>query len=152
MTTGDEQNGALSIGLITAGFGPSKRLWESAVTFVMREAAIAGEGIDADLRLNVVYMISDSKSQLDFEGVRTGTYFRSDRVLVVQAAVPEQEYSRVGSPDTLGRLLWDAISAAEEFGQRKKLIAEELTEARQIAARVTASPPDAWIVQNTSWE
>jgi hypothetical protein len=43
---------------------------------------------DRDLGLNLLWLVPGPLSSPDFEGIRTGTFFRSKRVLQVQIAVP----------------------------------------------------------------
>ncbi|GIF78001.1 hypothetical protein [Asanoa siamensis] len=75
----------------------------------------------------------------DHVGMRTGRWARSSRVFVVQYAVPAELEGRSGEEvlDHLGRLLPEAVAAAEE-GLVKKRNRLPVRQARAIAGTVFA--------------
>lgn len=144
--TGDSPSGAVSIGLIDDGFGENSRRWRDAVMFLMRRIAeLRDIECSPPVHVNIQFFIRGNNLHLDFDGVRTGSFLKADRVLVVQAAVPAEPYSVDESPKVLTKLLWDALDAAEQLGHRRKLFQDSLADARHAIAEAADAPPHAWI-------
>jgi hypothetical protein len=78
----------LSIGSIIGGSTAANRPWRDAVLELMRKVADGREGVASTLNVNVVFQIPGNILKPDFEGVRTGSFSKKDRHLMVQVALP----------------------------------------------------------------
>jgi hypothetical protein len=110
--------------LIGGGRTAANEVWDEAIMALMREVASAREGVSSDLAVNVVFQVSGSLLQPDFEGVRTGSFRRVDPILMVQVAIhPETSYPD-GPPSDLRPVLIDclraALDAADEWIKRRR--------------------------------
>lgn len=113
---------ALSIGCVS---DPSTSVWADSIMHLSRVIdVILGETV-SPLNVNVVYHLSGTLFQPEFEGVRTGRFNTRDKHLMVQAAVTPSPEKDVWTE--LLRLLRDAISEAEVYA-RKRRIADDLHE------------------------
>ncbi|HVF06498.1 MAG TPA: hypothetical protein VNA20_16775 [Frankiaceae bacterium] len=130
MPVESEEFAPLSVGVIEGGWSPSMHRWSDAVLRLMRCVRDKREGIETDLRVNVVYQVPGDLLAPDFAGVRTGRYSKKDRALIVQVALPETAPEDVDA-DVHGRLL-DAVAEAESWA-RKRRVADGLPELWSIA-------------------
>lgn len=86
----DDKPEVLSIGAIDGG-STDGGVCKKAVQEVGRAVRLQREGVVSPLNVNVVFHIGGRFQMPEFEGVRTGTYSKRDRHLMVQAAlVPDQ--------------------------------------------------------------
>lgn len=131
MTYEEDPIPALSIGVSVGGTGGDARRWGDAAMDVARRVKELRDGVNSPLRLNVVYHVPGEVVPVDFVGVRTGTFSRSERLLMIQAAVPT-EFPLEGEA-ALIELLQAALDLAEEFGRDKRVLAEgDFAPVRQI--------------------
>ena len=83
----------------------------------------AREGLDTDgVRLNVVFHIAGQFVKQSFEGVRTGSFRKADRLLMAQVALPE-----VAPPDAFEQVLalaHEAVAAVEPWSKWRKVLFE----------------------------
>jgi hypothetical protein len=122
---------ALSIGSVVGG--PETTKWEAAITEVRRQVDEACVGITSPLKVNVVFHVPGSILKPDYEGVRTGSFFRKHGLLVVQVALPEEAPEDPAAH--LRRAMVAAIAEAEAWARRKR-IATELPELRELVKKL----------------
>lgn len=122
----------LSIGAIN-GSGPKSYEWRMAMSSIAARIEHLREGVSSPLCVNVVYFIPGPTVEIDFEGVRTGSFSRAKRDLIVQAALPE--HPAVPYDEILRSLMVASIDAAEAFAKRRKL-ADSLPELRDLVGRL----------------
>ena len=89
------------------------------------------------VRLNVVYVVDGRILPNEFDGVRTGSFFKARQVLAVQAAVPRLPTDDPRS--TLLDLLDDVIEEAARHAVRRRL-PETFDAARLLARRLRETP------------
>ena len=132
---GSEAVPALSIGTIMGGWSEAYRTSDDAFDTLTRRLIEARAGVEVPLNLNVVYQVPGEFIGPDFEGVRTGSYFRRRAVLVVQDAVP----SGVPSDPNgfLRETLLAAIDAVAPWASRRKVLVD-LDALRAVALKATA--------------
>jgi hypothetical protein len=75
---------------------------------------------EADLRVVLMFDIPGPRLPVDYEGVRTGSFFRSKDALEVQAAVPD-ELTAADMPGYLSAVLSEMVDAAKAYAKRRKL-------------------------------
>jgi hypothetical protein len=92
-------------------------------------------GVDSPLRVNVVYQVPGEVVQVKFSGVRTGRYSATERLLLIQAALPVGAVPP-NAEDILLQLLDAAIGEADLFAQKKGLTDNPLEEIRALASRL----------------
>lgn len=120
---------ALSLGAIIGGTSAS-RAWEMAVKRLAMRVIDLREGVTSPLAVNVVYQIPGELVKPDFTGVRSGTFSRKNRQLLVQVALPTEP---VGDADMEAlTLLHEAVNVAEEFAQEEGLTGNRLVELREL--------------------
>ena len=126
----DEPPEPLSIGAVLGG--PSTP-WESVIKDLGERVAIAREGVESPLNLNVVFHVPGSILQFEGDYVRTGSFDRERRLLMVQATVP-------GTPpveaDAFAHArLRAAVDCAEAWAKRRQ-IADDLSALRRLVERI----------------
>lgn len=126
----------LSIGVMVGGTGQDARRWGDEAMELARRVKALRAGVDSPLNVNVVYQVRGDVVPVDFSGVRTGRYSAADRLLLVQAAVPDGP--PVHPAETLIDLLDSAIEEAERFAQRKAISYEPFQALRAVAAGLRA--------------
>ena len=127
---------ALSIGVVFGGTHQIDKFWDQPIKNLRRQVMSSSESFDSPLKVNIVYHIAGKYASNEFEGVRTGRFFKSVPLLIVQAAVPSDE---VDDPQSIiVELLHEAISVAEQYA-KKKGIATQLTAVRGIADKLGES-------------
>ena len=116
---------ALSIGAV---FGGRTTLVDVKPTILdwSRRIEAARTGIDAPLRLNLVFQVPGDHFAPDFAGLRTGRFSPSRRQLLVQAAVPETLRSDTDS--YVSETLREAIRMVEAFGAEREYTAGRVAE------------------------
>lgn len=126
---------ALSIGVVVGGTGQDARGWGDAVMQLSRRVKSERAGVDSPLRVNVVYQVPGEVVPVKFSGVRTGRYSAIDRLLLIQAALPETAMP-LDAEDILLQLLDAAIEQAGHFAQKKGLTDKPLEALRAVASRL----------------
>lgn len=129
-----EEDPTLSVGVTVGGTNASPE-WERAVKRLgLRLIETRQAAPRAAVALNVVYQIPGEVLTPDFEGVRTGRFFKSKSRLIVQVALPAEV---PGDPEHEVRKYLDrAIELAEQFLLKKGFSKESLEPYSQIAERV----------------
>jgi hypothetical protein len=95
--------------------------------------AKAREGIEAPLNVNVVFHVPGNLLSPEFVGVRTGSFSKSRRLLMVQVALSSEVPS-----DVLGHLraaVLAAIDEAERWAYQRK-IEGDFSTLREVASAV----------------
>ena len=115
----DEQVKVFSIGSVVGGRTPSNRAWSDEIAQLTREAVAARAGVQAPLNLNVVFHVAGNLLQPDFEGVRTGTFRKAERLLMVQVALAETAPPKPRAE--LLTLLAHAVTEAEAWSNRRRV-------------------------------
>ena len=130
----DERPEPLSFGLVCDSSAES-RPWFNAVTKEMRRVAKERSALRSPLNLNVVFHVPGPNNPVDFIGVRTGSYFKEDNVLMVQVAV------ETAPPPNPAKAVYElaaaAIDAAEGWA-RSKGIADDLSSLKSFTERLRA--------------
>jgi len=119
----------LSIGSVVGGATPANRGWKDAIGELSRRVSAARAGVASPVRVNVVFHVPGNVVGNDFEGVRTGRFSSSDRLLMVQVSLPEE-----APAEPLEHLLQcarDAVDEAERWAQRREH-AHDLSALRRI--------------------
>jgi len=80
----------LSIGIIEGGSTPANRPWRVALTELTRRVVDARKGVETPLNVNVVFHVPGNILKPDFNGPRTGSFAKEQRLLMVQVALPEE--------------------------------------------------------------
>jgi hypothetical protein len=121
----------LSIGSVVGGATSANRAWRDAIQDLTRRVKEARTGFEAPLNVNVVFHVPGHLLAPDYAGVRTGTFSRSQRLLMVQVALPAEP-----PPDPaeyLQSAAQAAIDEAERWAQRRGL-ASDLSALRDIVS------------------
>lgn len=124
---------ALAIGAVAGGPGAS-RDWTDAVKTLGRRVTELREGVTSPLAVNVVFQIPGRFLEPEFEGVRSGRFSRKEARLLVQVALPPEPSS--SASDEVRRLLGLAVVLAEDFAQQEGMIEDQLTQLRDLIARL----------------
>ena len=132
----DEEPPVLSIGAVQ-DLSPEINAWWAEI----RRLALAVQEIrqgtpDGPLNVNVVFHIEGGLVQPEFRGVRSGSYSKRTKHLMIQVAI-EHDVS-VDKRQKVVELFRAAISEAEEYAKRKR-IADDLSYLWDIADRAIAS-------------
>ena len=109
------------------------RPWLNAITKEMQRVANERSGLVSPLNLNVVFHVLGPNNPVDFTGVRTGSFFKKDNVLMVQVAVTTAPPPH--PTEAVYEMTAAAIDAAEEWA-RSKGIADNLSSLRSFAERL----------------
>lgn len=90
--------------------------------------------VSSPLAVNVVFQLPGQFLAPEFVGVRSGTFSRKERRLMVQVALPPEPSS---TPDTDVRaFLRDAVELAEDFARQEAMIEGQLVELRDLVDRL----------------
>lgn len=109
---------AISVGLVSGGPGSSPEA-VAAVKMLMRQVRDLREGLSSALHVNVVFHVPGDNMDLEFAGVRSSTFSRKQRALMVQAAMTPGE----SDPDAQARSLFrEAVSLAADFAYQEGLV------------------------------
>lgn len=110
---------SLSVGVIVGGFTSESRIWREALMRLSRDVSGVRDQLDSELNINVEFHVPGHLIAPDFQGVRTGAFRKSDRLLKVQVAVP------VDPPDdpyAYGvQAMRAAVDAAKAWSGRKQV-------------------------------
>ena len=121
---------------MVGGTGQDARRWGDKATDLAHRLKALRADVESPLNVNVVYQVGGDVIPVDFSGVRTGRYSSADKLLLVQAAVPNIPEDH--SEEALIDLLDSAIVEAERFAQRKAITDQPLDALRAVAARLRA--------------
>lgn len=107
---------SLSVGIIVGGFTAESRIWREALIRLSRAVSGLRDHVDSELNINVEFQVPGNLLAPDFQGVRTGTFRKADRLLKVQVALP------VDPPETpylYGvQAIRDSVDEAEAWSKR----------------------------------
>lgn len=107
----------LSIGIVFGGTKEVDEFWDPVATRLMHEVIAARDGAESPISVNVVFHVGGELIPSEFEGVRTGSFSRRDKHLMVQVALPPPP---VVYPRRVATgLLAEAVVAAETFASRR---------------------------------
>jgi hypothetical protein len=102
----------LSFGTVVGGATEKNRPWREAVRDLSGRVSSIAKGMDAPLKLNVVFHIPGNLLKPDYDGMRTGRYSKSEAALMIQIALPEEV------PQDPAGYIKEATSAAIEEATR----------------------------------
>jgi hypothetical protein len=109
----------LSVGVIVGGFTAESKIWREALMRLSRGVSGMRDQLDSELNINVEFQVPGNLVTPDFQGIRTGTFRKADRLLKIQVALP------VDPPDdpyTYGvQAMREAVDAAEAWSKRRRL-------------------------------
>ncbi len=93
-----------------------------AVLVRQADAASTEQLAEGEAAVDLLFHVPGSLSRPDYEGMRTGRWFKAHRVLVVQVAVPEALSTDPAAVDAfVGGALRSAVSLAREVLAKRKL-------------------------------
>ncbi len=109
----------LSVGIIVGGFTVESRIWREALMRLSRAVSDVRDQVDSAMNINVEFHVSGNLLAPDFQGVRTGSYRKADRLLKIQVALPVDP---AADPYASGvQAMRDAIAAAEGWSERRRV-------------------------------
>lgn len=120
---------ALAVGAVLGDSDSGSMAWSRAIGDLSMRVEELREGVDAPVRLNVVFHVDGRLARNEFEGVRTGRFDKRANRLVVQVAVVSA--SAEDRRAILISLIHDAVDEAERH-LRKKRLAMDLPGIRNI--------------------
>lgn len=106
---------------------------------VLQDDQSTGEPTVGEAAVDVAFHVPGSLSRLDWEGMRTGSWFKSDRVLVVQVAVPETLST---DPAVVSAFVGDSVRSAVGLARdalAKRKVDLTLDRAASLADRAAAA-------------
>ena len=124
----------LSLGSIIGGGTSANRAWSDEIARLTKDVISARTGPSFNFSPDVVSARTGNIIQPEFEGVRTGTYRKSDHLLMVQVALfePAPENPR----GYLLASLYQAVEAAEQWSAGRRRIAFQATPLLEIIERI----------------
>ncbi|MEU7012616.1 hypothetical protein [Streptomyces sp. NPDC046385] len=122
---------ALSLKSIIGGGLEDKR-WTSALDSLRGAPSGIDTPSDIPFNLTVTFFVPGETYGPKFSGVRVGSFLEEFRSLVVQVALPRHPEGDARAE--LLDLLDEAITRAEGWGERKKLLSGPLEAARRVAS------------------
>ncbi|WP_309063304.1 hypothetical protein [Streptomyces sp.] len=128
----------LSIGFVVGGQTSTNSGWVEALRHLGREVIAARQGVTADINVNVEFHVPGNLLEPDFQGVRTGTFRKADRLLKVQVALPPNAPAEPREP--LLVYLSMAVDAVDAWAQ-KRVVAADTAPHRSLIAALGERPP-----------
>ena len=120
MTGLDEPVKVLSLGSVIGGRTPKNRGWSEAIRALTREIAGHREGVESDINVNVEFHVPGNFLRPEFEGLRTGAFRKSDALIKVQVALPEQPPAEARA--YLLSVVREALDVVDQWASRRKLL------------------------------
>ncbi|MFD7288673.1 hypothetical protein [Streptomyces sp. NPDC059863] len=114
------------------GGGLEDKRWTSALDSLRGVSSGIGTPSDIPFSLTVTYFVPGETYGPKFSGIRVGSFLEEFRSLVVQVALPRHPEGDARAE--LLDLLDEAITRAEGWGKRKKLLSGPLEAARKAAS------------------
>jgi hypothetical protein len=112
----------------------------------MRQVKLVPPEADPVVEMNLLYFVFGPLVEKDFDGVRTGSFLRRDRVQIIQAGVdplPEGvgvlDVSLEWRRSVLLGLMWDAVGLAESHLRKRKVV-DGLPELRRVVGVLEGMP------------
>ncbi len=109
----------LSLGSVIGGRTLANSGWSEAIRALTREIAAHRDGVESDINVNVEFYVPGNLLQPEFEGLRTGAFRKSDTLIKVQVALPEQPPAV--PRDHLLSLVREALDVVDQWASRRKL-------------------------------
>jgi hypothetical protein len=107
------------VGVIVGGFTVESKTWWEALVRLSRAVSDIRDHFDSDLNINVEFQVPGHLITPDFQGVRTGTFRKADRLLKIQVAVPVDPPE---DPYAYGvQAMREAVDAAEAWSKPRRL-------------------------------
>ena len=132
----DEEPPVLSIGAVT-DVSPEINAWWAEIRHLALAVPEIRQGMpDRPLNVNVVFHVEGGLVQPEFRGVRSGSYSKRTRHLMIQVAVEHDVTA--DKRQTVVDLFRAALTEAEQYAKRKR-IADDLSYLWDIAERAIAS-------------
>jgi hypothetical protein len=130
----------LWISVVVGGTNAENFRWDPAIKQLMRWSTRLQDSqtLESPLRVQAVFHVPGRFIRPDYQGLRTGSYLRSDNILVVQIALPE--LAPVDPMPYLLERLNDVIGVAESWAQRKS-VRVPLAELRKLVSRLEKDKP-----------
>ncbi len=133
----DEPMKVLSLASVIGGRTLANRGWPDSIRSLTREIAAHRDGVKSDINVNIVFHVPGNLLQPEFEGVRTGAFRKSEALIKVQVALPEQPPADPRAH--LLSLVRDALDVVDQWALRRKpLVTTESL--RALLADVVNSP------------
>jgi hypothetical protein len=122
------------------------RYWSDVIRTLMRQVKLVPPEADPVVEMNLLYFVFGPLVEKDFDGVRTGSFLRRDRVQIIQAGVdplPEGvgvlDVSLEWRRSVLLGLMWDAVGLAESHLRKRKVV-DGLPELRRVVGVLEGMP------------
>ena len=119
----------ISVGAIN-GQGPGAIEWRRGLAELEIRLRRLRDSVESPLNVNVIFLIPGPTAEVDFVGLRTGSFSRRRNGLIIQVALPE--YPEGPAAAQMAGLLVAAIDLAE-LTARQRGIADSLESLRSIA-------------------
>ncbi|MFG2720806.1 hypothetical protein ACGFW5_21275 [Streptomyces sp. NPDC048416] len=116
------------------GGGLEDKRWTSALDSLRGTPSGIDTLSDIPFNLTVTFLVPGETYGPKFSGVRVGSFLEGFRSLVVQVALPRHPEGDARAE--LLDLLDEAITRAEGWGKRKKLLSGPLEAARRVASNL----------------
>jgi len=128
---------ALGIGSIVGGRTAENRIWDTEITLLSQEVTSTSASAQSNLTLNVIFHVPGHLLQPDFEGIRTGSFIKAKRILIVQVALPTRAPDDVRT--YLVDCLRDSVDVAIAWAARRKVVADFSVQSMFVASLAAAS-------------
>jgi hypothetical protein len=110
---------ALSVSTVLGGRTAGNRGWVEAIRDLRHDIIQHRVGVTSDIHIDVEFHVPGNILSPDYEGLRTGSFRKADRLLKVQVALPEIAPSEPRAE--LLALLDQAVVVAEEWAKRRRI-------------------------------
>lgn len=138
MTGLDEPVKVLSLGSVIGGRTLANRGWSEAIRELTRRIADHRDGVESavNVNVNVEFHVPGNLLRPEFEGIRTGAFSKSDSLIKVQVALPEQPPADPMA--YLVNLVGEALEVVDQWASRRKL-GVDTASLRELLAAVETS-------------
>lgn len=117
MSASAENVGVLSIGTVLGGSTVNNRGWVEGTREIQREIVLARDNVSSNINVEVVFHVPGNILSPDYEGLRTGSYWKSKALLQVQVALPA--VAPADPRSALIQLIWDALDVVDSWAATK---------------------------------
>lgn len=136
MTGLDEPVKVISLGSVIGGRTLANRGWSEAIRELTRRIAAHRDGVESAVNVNVEFHVPGNLLRPEFEGIRTGAFSKSDSLIKVQVALPEQPPADPMA--YLVNLVWEALGVVDQWASRRNL-GVDTASLRELLAAVETS-------------
>lgn len=119
MTGLQEPVRVLSLSSVIGGRTLANRGWTEVIRELTRRIAAHRDGVESTVNVNIEFHVPGNLLQPEFEGIRTGAFSKSDALIKVQIALPEQ--LPADPMAYLVELIWEALEIVDQWSSRRKL-------------------------------